>query len=108
MTRDRALSALRLSRHQYYYKPKSTRPGKKPTQMTKRMLQGRLVEQVDEVVGQIEQVGKDPDTNYGYRRMCAALMILGYFINHKKVNRIMKENHILAQRHKRKDKTFAQ
>ena len=69
------------------------------------MLQGSLVEQADEeVVGQIEQVHKDPDTNYGYRRMCAALMILGYFINHKKVYRLMKGNHMLAQRHKRKDK----
>jgi len=100
---------LQLSRHQYYYKPKSTRSGKKPTQTAKRMLHGRLVEQSDkEVIRQIEQVRKDPDTNYGYRRMCAALMILGYFINHKKVYRLMKENHMLAQRHKRKDKTFAQ
>jgi putative transposase len=73
------------------------------------MLSGKLVEEADhEVVSQIEHVRKDPDTNYGYRRMCAALMILGYFINHKKVYRLMKENHMLAQRHKRKDKNFVQ
>jgi putative transposase len=109
LTRDKALSALQLSRHQYYYKAKSTRPGRKPTQTTKRMLHGKLIEQDDkEVVRQIEQVRKDPDTNYGYRRMCAALMILGYFINHKKVYRLMKENQMLAKRHKAKGKNFAQ
>lgn len=109
MTRDKALSALQLSRHQYYYKAKSTRPGRKPTQTTKRMLHGKLIEQDDkEVVRQIVQVRKDPDTNYGYRRMCAALMILGYFINHKKVYRLMKENQMLAKRHKARGKNFAQ
>lgn len=73
------------------------------------MLHGKLIEQDDkEVVRQIEQVRKDPDTNYGYRRMCAALMILGYFINHKKVYRLMKENQMLAKRHKAKGKNFAQ
>jgi transposase InsO family protein len=109
LTRDKALSALKLSRHQYYYKAKSSRPGRKPTQTTKRMLHGKLIEQDDkEVVRQVEQIRKDPDTNYGYRRMCAALMILGYFINHKKVYRLMKENHMLAKRHKAKGKNFAQ
>lgn len=73
------------------------------------MLHGKLIEQDNkEVVRQIEQVRKDPDTNYGYRRMCAALMILGYFINHKKVYRLMKENQMLAKRHKAKGKNFAQ
>lgn len=73
------------------------------------MLHGKLIEQDDkEVVRQIEQVRKDPDTNYGYRRMYAALMILGYFINHKKVYRLMKENQMLAKRHKAKGKNFAQ
>ena len=73
------------------------------------MLHGKLIEQDNkEVVRQIEQVRKDPDTNYGYRRMCAALMILGYFINHKKVYRLMKENQMLANRHKAKGKNFAQ
>lgn len=57
MTRDRALSALQVSRHQYYNMPKSTRPSKMPAQATKQMLQGSLVEQADKEVGrQIEQV----------------------------------------------------
>lgn len=109
LTRDKALSVLQLSHHQYYYKQKNNRPGKKPTQTTMQTLNGNLVEQSDkEVIRQIEQVRKDPDTYYGYRRMCAALMIMGFFINHKKVYRLMKQNHMLAQRHKRKDKAFAQ
>jgi transposase InsO family protein len=109
LTRDKALSASRLSRHQYYYKPKATRPGKKSTQTTKRLLASQIVEQANrDVIRQIEQIRSDPDTNYGYRKMCAALMILGYYINHKKVYRLMKENQMLAERYKRKDKNYAQ
>lgn len=108
LTRDKVLSVLELSRHQYYYKPKATSAGRKPTQTTMRMLNGSMVEESDkEVINQIEQIRNDPDTNYGYRRMYAALMIVGYFINHKKVYRLMKENHMLAQRYKRKGKNYA-
>jgi transposase InsO family protein len=34
-------------------------------------------------------------------------MIIGYFINHKKVYRLMKENNLLKDRHKPKGKTYA-
>jgi putative transposase len=60
------------------------------------------------VVKQIKQTKEDPDTDYGYRKMYAALMILGYYINHKKVYRIMKEQHLLKERYKRQSKNYAQ
>jgi len=100
---------LGLSRHQYYYKAKGNLPGKKPTQTTKRLLDGQIIEVTnEEVIRQIEQIKSDPDTNYGYRKMCFALMILGYYINHKKVFRLMKEKQMLSYRYKRKDKNYAQ
>jgi len=36
LTRDNALSILGVSRHQYYYRPKGKRAGKKPSQTTKK------------------------------------------------------------------------
>jgi transposase InsO family protein len=96
-----------LSKHQYYYKSKGTRPGNKPTETTKRRIDGQVTEVSNqEVVKQIRQTKSDPDTDYGYRKMRTVLMILGYYINHKKVYRIMKEQHMLKDRYKRLSKTF--
>ena len=73
-----------------------------------RWVDGQEVTQTNtEVVEHIESIQSDPDTNYGYRRMAAALMLLGYFINHKKVYRLMKANHLLKPRHKRTPRTYA-
>jgi transposase InsO family protein len=97
-----------MTRHQYYYKPKGTRPGRKPSQTTLRK-QGNATVEVDniEVVAHIKEVQSDPDTDYGYQKMCVALMLAGYFINHKKVYRIMKEEQLLKPRHKKQEKTYA-
>ena len=97
-----------ITRHQYYYQPKGKRPGRKPTQITVRKVgQSRVEESNQQVIEQIMLIQSDPDTDYGYRKMHVALMILGYFINHKKVYRLMKENHLLKECYKRTGRTFA-
>lgn len=60
-----------------------------------------------QVVEQIKTMQSDPDTDYGYRKMYYSLMQEGYFINHKKVNRLMKEHGLLKQRYKRTGKSYA-
>ena len=60
-----------------------------------------------EVVEEIKLIQSDPDTDYGYRKMYFALMMLGYYINHKKVYRLMQESGLLKERYKRIGKTFA-
>ena len=101
------MSTLNLSRHQYYYKPKGHRPGKKPSQTTLKSEQQQIIEvNNQEVVEKIKVTQLDPDTDYGYRKMCTLLMIAGYFINHKKVYRLMEEAGLLKERHKKMDKTF--
>jgi len=100
---------LRLSRHQYYYKPTGNRPGKKPTQVTKRIVKGVVDEETnDQVIQQIKEIKSDPDTDYGYRKMHYALMIMGYYINHKKIYRLMKEKQMLKDRYKRRAKNYVQ
>lgn len=107
--RDRVLAITGISKHQYYYQPKNTRPGKVASTTTMRTVSGEMnVESNDQVVDQIVNLQEDPDTDYGYRKMYFALMMLGYFINHKKVYRLMKEHKLLKQKYKRAEKTYAQ
>jgi len=107
LNRDKALSVLALSKHQYYYEQTGHRPGKQPTQTTKK-LEGQEVITVSnqEVVDTVKETQQDPDTDYGYRKMCTLLMIAGYFINHKKVYRLMRDAGLLKERHKKQDKSF--
>lgn len=98
-----------ITKHQYYYQPKKTRPGREPSTITTRLFSGEKKEENNEqVVDQIIKLQADPDTNYGYRKMYFALMMLGYYINHKKVYRLMKEHKLLKQKYKRAEKTYAQ
>lgn len=107
MKRDKALSILSLSKHQYYYEPTGHRPGKKPTQTTNKLENQQIVTVLNqEVVDVIRETKQDPDTDYGYHKMCTLLMITGYFINHKKVYRLMKEADLLKPHKKKQDKTF--
>ncbi len=108
MTRDKVLSIIGITKHQYYYQSKGSRSGRKPSQTTERLVEGKkVVETNEQVVRQIKSIQSDPDTNCGYQRMRSALILLGYFINPKKVYRLMKENHLLKSRHKKATKTYA-
>jgi len=51
-------------------------------------------------VDQIIDIKSNPETDYRYRAMTAALVLLGYVINHKKVYRLMFEFHLLQEARK--------
>lgn len=97
-----------ISRHQYYYKPKAGRRGRKKTSTTARWTAGEMVDCGNrEVIENITEIQKDPDTDYGYRKMTVQLMILGFLINHKKVYRLMQSAQLLKARHKGSEREFA-
>ena len=97
-----------ITKHQYYYQPKGKRPGRKPSEVTLREHGGAIIKESNtRVVEQIVRMQSEPETDYGYRRMYFALMLLGYYINHKKVYRLMKENNLLKERYKRNEKAYA-
>jgi transposase InsO family protein len=102
------LPIVRITKHQYYYQSKGKRSGKKPSMTTERVI-GQIKELVNnqDVINQIKIVQSDPETNYGYRKMYFQLMLLGYFINHKKVYRLMKQNNLLKEKYKRTGKKYA-
>ena len=91
LPRDIALKSTGVTKHQYYYQPKGKRSGRKPTSTTKKLDGGQtIVKSNTDVVQKIKEIQSDPDTDYGYRKMATALMLLGYLINHKKAYRLMK------------------
>lgn len=100
MKRDTALSITGLTRHQYYYKPKKgKRVGRVPSTQTYQLVKGDvLVKDNEAVIESIMNNHNDPDLSYGYRRMTRQLQQEGFIINHKKVNRLMKEQQLLASK----------
>lgn len=108
LRRDKALAAVNITRHRYYYKPTGNRPGKKPSETTLKRHNDETIEvNNQQVIEQVKTTQADCDTDYGYRKMCYALMIAGFYINHKKLYRLMKQAHLLKPRHQRADKTYA-
>jgi putative transposase len=107
MKRDNALAIAGMSKHQYYYKPKAGKRGRQSSQVTLRIA-GEDVDRVPNqvVVEQIKETQSDPDTNYGYHKMTYVLLILGFFINHKKVYRLMGEHNLLRARSQKHERSF--
>ncbi len=99
MRRDQVLKLIGISKHLYYYKPKSGRRGRKPSIYTCKLLESGLIAQVPNtyVVDCIVGIKLNPETDYGAKTMTKALMLLGLMINHKKVFRLMEYYQLLHQ-----------
>jgi putative transposase len=87
------LSWAELHSSSYYYKKSGLRRGRKPTTHSVNQ-DGELYENAV-VVKDIEQTLTQEFCCYGYHNMTDELQEIGWIINHKKVNRLMKENHLL-------------
>jgi putative transposase len=108
MKRDTALSISGVSKHQYYHHSQPDKRGRKPSITTFKLEDDSVVQVLNtEVVQQISDIQKDPDTDYGYHKMTFALLLLGYLINHKKVYRLMDESHLLKDRHQKAPRQYA-
>ncbi|WP_418065037.1 DDE-type integrase/transposase/recombinase [Salinivirga cyanobacteriivorans] len=108
LRRDIALSIAGVTKHQYYYKSLGKRPGRKPTSTTEKLEDGqKIIKNNSFVIKKIKNIQSDPDTDYGYRKMATALVLLGYLINHKKVYRLMKESQLFKTKYNRQPKTYA-
>jgi putative transposase len=101
------LSIAQISKHQYYYKPKKGKPGRKPTNTTLKLESNNSTEISNtDVAEEIVKLQKDPDTDYGYRKTTTYLVLLGYLINHKKVYRIMQDYSLLKEKHRKTERTY--
>jgi transposase InsO family protein len=96
MKSAKALAICGLSKHQYYYKNKGGKAGRKPSTTTPRLVEGQVIECPNrEVLTYMREVLANPLADYGYHRMTGQLCLAGFYINHKKVYRLMGQAHLL-------------
>jgi len=109
MSRDRCLEIVGLTKNQYYYRQKGTKPGRQLTETTLwRDPNTLIMYNVDnvEVVQKIIDFKLDPDHTNWYRMIAVTLAILGYYINHKKVYRLMQSYVLLEPARKKTGRDF--
>lgn len=109
MLRDRALELLGITKHAYYYQSKEGRRGLKNSHYTTKMTCKSGLNEIidtDQLVKEIIAVKSNPETDYGYRAMTAALQLKGYAINKKKVYRIMGDYQLLHEKRKKPGKVY--
>jgi putative transposase len=109
MLRDRALELLGITKHAYYYQPKEGKRGRNKSHYTTKITcKNRLNTRIDtdQLVKEIIAVKSNPETDYGYRAMTAALQLKGYVINKKKVYPIMGDYQLLHEKRKKTGKVY--
>lgn len=107
MKRDEALRICGLSKHQYYHRGKGGKRGRRASRSTLQQVQDEVVScSNQEVVAHIRTILSNPLADYGYRRMSAELALLGFYINHKKVYRLMKQAGLLQPKQERLSKQY--
>lgn len=109
MRRDVCLDVVGLTRNEFYYEQKGVKGGKSPSQVTQWRDPTTLTSyEVDnrEVVQKIVEIKLDPDHANWYRLITVTLQLRGYYINHKKVYRLMEEYVLLDEPRKRKGRDF--
>lgn len=101
--RDACLNIVGLTRHQFYYQQTGVHRGRQPSSTTRWRdpITGEQHE-VDnaKVVEKIVSLKLDPDHSNWYRMLAVTLAIQGYYINHKKVYRLM-QSYVLLEDPKR-------
>ena len=96
-----ACKTSNISKSGYYYKPKGTKKGKRPSNTTI-CKTGEVVENTV-ILENIKEIISPEFTEYGYQIVTMLLKQRKFIINRKKVYRLMKENNLLLRK-KRKEK----
>lgn len=98
--RDHGLELVGMSKNQFYYQSKGGRPGRRNTQTTRwRDPATKIFHERDNtvVVKEVVEIKLDPDHPNWYRLITFTLKIRGYYINHKKLYRLMFESLLLDE-----------
>jgi putative transposase len=107
MVKQEALRIAGITKHQFYYKPKKTKQGRKPTTTTTQVIDSKpTTVSDDDIITIIKEVKSDVDLDYGYIKMTAELQQRGYLINKKKVYRIMFKHKLLKDKVKFEGKQY--
>lgn len=107
LKRDKCLQICGLSKNQFYHQSKEGKRGRKKSEHTLQLTDGHIVERTNTFVKeQIRAAYKNPKVDYGYHRMTGFLQLSGFFINHKKVYRLMKEARLLQPKPERASRDY--
>lgn len=109
LTRDVCLKIVGLTKHQFYYKLSDKRPGKQPTTTTPFIdkATGLIKEVEDEqLINDVIAIKSNEDLEDHYKLICVSLCLQGYYINHKKLYRIMKSQGLLNEKVNIGSRTF--
>jgi len=105
----RCLELVELSANQYYHRSSSRPAGRRRSSTTpyKSPSSGERTQVSNaDVVSKIVEIKLDPDHANYYRLITKTLCLQGYYINHKKVYRLMDEYLLLEDRKKQRSKTY--
>ena len=98
LKRDKALAVCGLTKNEFYYKAKGGKVGRRKSKTTLQLIEEQKVERTNSFVKEhIRLIFEDPKLDYGYRKMTGELQLAGFYINHKKVYRLMKEDQLLQR-----------
>lgn len=92
VSKSELLGWLGLASSSYYYHPREGKPGRKPTTHT--LHNGEWVDNT-QVIDEIKNIISGPYNAYGYQNVTAELRENNYWIDDKKVYRLMDENKLL-------------
>ena len=109
LKRRDVLSITGVSKHYLYYQSRGQRKGRLPSQTTRRVDATTGQEQWvanATVVERIRLIKADTDHNHYYKSITVQLCLEGYFINHKKVYRLMRESMLLQTAKRAKGRNF--
>lgn len=109
MRRNQALAIANLTRHQFYHRPKSSRGRGRPRSQDCIKVGTSVERKVSNqhVVSEMVRIDGHPDLSCGKKRMTCQLQLLGYKINIKKVERLMKENGLTKPKRRMANKSYA-
>lgn len=109
INRDTSLQIAGLSKNQFYYQPKGGIRGRSKTTTTKwKNSQTSEIKYVnnEDVIKLIVQYKLDPDHANWYKLICYNLQLNGFYINHKKVYRLMYQHLLLEDAPKKATRNF--
>lgn len=109
LKRDVCLNLVGLTSNQFYYQSTGTKPGRRASQTTTwRDPNTQLNYEIDNlvIVDKVVEIKLDPDHTNWYRMITRTLQLRGYYINHKKLYRLMLEHVLLGEPRKRTGRDF--
>lgn len=109
LTRDKCLKICDISKNQLYHVPNGKKQGRPNSEVTIQLIAGVRVEHSNRFVKEhIKKIFDNPHVTYGYHKITSELQLECFYINHKKVYRLMKEGRLLQPKKEREPKNYVQ